>query len=166
MATAERSILEGIPDELIDAVAREASLDADRVLQFLEHPDMASIRSEARKSMPRWFLLGLGAALRLLAWEANGSRARLAVELPPARQAIRDIFLAAAESPLRLESIADELTMIVFRAWVNNFAWLGRSTWDADLVLGESEEDDLVEILADFLWVNRGTPAVWTGGAK
>jgi hypothetical protein len=56
--------------------------------------------------------------------------------------------------------------MLVFRTWVDNFAWLGRSTWDADLVLGESEEDALVEILAPFLWANRGATASSTGDTE
>lgn len=166
MATTERSVLKGIPAELIDAVAREAALDADRVIQFLEHPDIASSLNEVQTSLPRWLLLGLGAALRLLAWEANGSRARLAVDLPPAKQAIRDLFLAAGESSFRLESVARELGLLVLRVWVENFAWLGRPTWDADLVLGASEEDALVEILADFLWANRKAPAIRTGGTR
>ena len=166
MATTERSVLEGMPADLVDAVAREAALDADRVIQFLEHPDIASSLNEARTSLPRWLLLGLGAALRLLAWEVNGSRARLAVDLPPAKQAIRNLFLAAGKSPLRLESLARELALLVLRVWVENFAWLGRPTWDADLVLGESEEDALVEILADFLWTNRNAPVNLTGGTR
>jgi hypothetical protein len=149
-----------IPDALVQATAREAELDADRVGSFLAHlglrPSRAGVEVVPLR-LPHGLLLGLGAALRLSAWESNGARAHLPVDLPVSGAVIRDLFDAAADpsQAKRLEAHADELILRVFRTWVEYFAWGGRQEMDADLVLGEAEEETLADALADLLWNSR-----------
>ena len=148
------------PPELVQAVACEAAEDADRVGLFLRELNHGLARrgQTLPRRLPAGLLLGLGAALRLLAWEGTGSRAHLPADLPPAMKAIRDLFAALGKRPASLEALARELVLRVVRAWVDHFAWHGRAAWGADLVLGGAEEDALVDALADFLWENSHAP--------
>ena len=146
------------PPELAQAVACEAAEDADRVGLFLRELNDGLARRGLQtlpRRLPAGLLLGLGAALRLLAWEGTGSRAHLPADLPPAMKAIRDLFAALGKQPASLEARGGELVLRVVRAWVDHFAWHGRAAWGADLVLGGAEEDALVDALAEFLWANR-----------
>jgi hypothetical protein len=154
MATIDSLLPDDVPIELVEAVAQEAAVDADRVVLFLRRLGITS-SEEKPVHLPGWLLLGLGAALRLLVWERNGTRSLLNANLPPAREAIRDLFSTATDRPAQLEPLAQELTMRIFRVRIDQMAWHGRSLWDADLVLGEAEEDLLVDALAGFLWQNR-----------
>jgi hypothetical protein len=55
------------PAELVTAVAVAAARDAHRVCSFL---DTLGIRANPETPLPAGFLLHLGAALRMLVWEA------------------------------------------------------------------------------------------------
>src|SRR4051812_6170692 len=83
--------LPDLPPDLTHAVARDAARDADRVGLSLGARGLAP-----PLPLPAAFLLGLGAALRLLLWEQQGLDAHRQAGLPPARQALRDVFRAAA----------------------------------------------------------------------
>jgi hypothetical protein len=163
MASLNLPLPAGIPDPLFQAAAHEAALDADRVALFLEGIGFRPAHGDGEVvpvRLPGGLLLGLGAALRLLLWESGGARAHLPVDLPSSEEVIRDLFVAAfdRDQPERLDALAHELTRRVLRVWVDHFAWDGRQAWDADLVLGEADEDALVEALAEFLWQHRNAP--------
>src|SRR5689334_13521846 len=80
-----------LPAELVDATVIEAAREADRVALFLHELGLLS-RSDRTVGLPPAFLLHLGAALRLLVWEANGLRVHRDQGLPRAEQAIIDAF--------------------------------------------------------------------------
>jgi hypothetical protein len=170
MASLDAPLFPGFPSALLQAVAHQAARDADLVALFLDELGCRlALRGEGAvpAHWPSGLLLGLGAALRLLAWERNGARALLPVVLPDSREAIRDLFAPAAregERPGRLQALAHELTLRVLRVWLEHFAWHGREEWGADLVLGAAEEDALVDALAGLLWENRHALDAREGG--
>jgi hypothetical protein len=138
------------PDELVAAVAEGAARDADHVVQFLR---ALGLEASPTKPMhlPAAFLLELGAALRLFRWEYCGLHTHLDAGLPPSSQAIRDAFRHLDGSgPLEMT-----LAYRVLVLFAERFAWSAREELDAQVALGEADEDALLEALADFLWEHR-----------
>lgn len=144
------------PTDLVRAVAAEAERDADAVGIFLNALGLHAT-PDRPIHLPAAFLLDLGAALRLLAWEQEGLHPQEVAGLPPARQALADVFLALKHPPTQVESAvaAGSLAYRVCQAFVDHFAWSGRDELDADVTLGEADEDAVLEALADFLWAHR-----------
>lgn len=141
------------PPALVAAIAGEAARNADRVGQFLHALGLVPQKGQPPLALPRKFLLGLAAALRLLDWEIQGFHVHLDAGLPSAREALVRVFRAvfAAGS---LEYHVD-LRRHVLGLFIERFAWNGRAELDADFALGDVNEDELVEALADFLWSQR-----------
>ncbi len=139
------------PPDLVQAAADEAERDADRVGLLLTTLGLKpSIR------LPVDFLLALGAALRLCHWEQNRIDLHLRAGLPPARQAVDEVFRTAAGNAApgaaeRSRNLADRVAAL----FVERFAWSGRAELGADLTLEPADEDALLDGLADFLWANR-----------
>lgn len=151
MATVQSSFtLNDFPAEMVTAVAAYAVCDAHCVGLFLSR---LGIRGTPEKplSVPAGFLLHLGAAFRLLTWEAQGFYGHREAGLPEAEQAIRDAFLSL------VEPAADPsgLLVAVMRLSVERFAWSGLPELGADIILDEAQEDALLEALADYLWTHR-----------
>jgi hypothetical protein len=160
------------PPDLIQAVAQNAADDADRVGQFLTEiglrPAAAGAAPPAPVRLPTFFLVGLGATLRLLAWEQRGLHAHRDAGLPSAREAISQVVRAVTgpEPILEKEQAASQLALRVLAFFVESLAWNGRAILDADVELGEAEEEPLVDALAQFLWTHRHDhdDALLTGG--
>src|SRR5262249_48991571 len=136
--------------EMVSAVEADAGRDADRVAMFL---DALGIRGtpDQPKPIPHKFLFHLGAALRLLAWEARGFTFHRAAGLPRARQAIRDAFNALGEP----DADPTQLCLAALRFSVERLAWNGPRDLGADVVLDELTEDAALDALAEFLWTAR-----------
>jgi len=148
MAVAFSPPAHAFPPELVRAVAQDAARDADHVGGFL-----SALGLNPPRRLPADFLLGVGAALRLLRWE---HRVHLDAGLPPARQALHEVFRTATgqaqpDEAHRAQSLAGRVTAL----FVEHFAWVGRVELDADIVLGQADPEDLLEVLADFLWACR-----------
>jgi hypothetical protein len=149
------------PPDLIQAVTQNAADDADRVGQFLTEiglrPAAAGAAPPAPLRFPTFFLVGLGAALRLLAWEQSGLHAHRDAGLPSAQEAFRQLAqaLTGLEPIAVKEQQASQLALRVLAFFVESLAWNGRAILDADLQLGEAEEEPLVEALAHLLWAHR-----------
>ncbi len=149
------STVDPVLEELSEAVAREATRDAENVAVFLRELGFVPSADRPVRLPPR-FLLHLGAALRLLVWESVGLRVHQDSGLPRAEQAIIDAFgllegpaVAGTEHPV-------ELPRSVVALFVDRFAWHGRRDLDSDVVLDDHvDEDDLVDALAELLWDAR-----------
>jgi hypothetical protein len=139
-----------LPAEMVAAVAADAARDADRVGLFLEQLGLGATPEKPRP-LPAGFLMDLGAALRLLVWEAEGFFGHREAGLPTAEQAIRDAFRFLTDP----EANPAELSVLVLRLSVERFAWSGQPELGADIALDEAHEDVLLEALADFLWARR-----------
>ena len=142
------------PLDLVTAVAGDADRDADRVALFLQALGLKP--SPARPlALPAAFLLELGAALRLLEWERRGLSAHTDAGLPPSGQALREALRHLDIPELAARTLGDTLTYRVMVLFAERFAWAGREELDADVALGEADEDALLDALADFLWDHR-----------
>jgi hypothetical protein len=107
--------------------------------------------------LPEDFLLGLGAALRLLLWEQQGIHVHLDQGFPPARQALLDVFrTATGQAEPETVACVRSLAARVMVLSIEHLAWNGRVELDADIVLGEADQEMLLEALADYLWAHRG----------
>lgn len=155
-ALASPTTLAEIPSELIEIVARTAARDADKVRIFLDTfakaPGMEWL-AQKPVYLPGDFLLGLGAALRLLAWEQCGIAVHREAGLSSAHDALHDVLLALThpEAKARVAHLPDAVLALT----VERFAWSARAELDADVTLGQAEEEQVLEALADFLWANR-----------
>jgi len=157
--TAACTPIDRYPLDLVQAIIHEAMTEADMVGTFLSALGLAPVGAgQERKPvhMPAALLLGLGAAMRLLRWEQSGVCAHLPHNLPPSQEVICQLFgLAASPRPSELDPLARELMLRLFTVWLRWCAWSGPGLLDADFVLGDIEEDELVEVLAAFLWKHR-----------
>jgi hypothetical protein len=151
-------------------VARNAAEDADCVGQFLtvlgrRIVEPSGIYPQLR--LPIYFLLGLGAALRLLMWEKKGLQAHRDAGLPSSRELLYRVFQWLSDpAPATVkEQNARTLCAQVLQVFVERFAWDGQALLQADFVLGQAEEEQLVEALAQFLWHQRhvGEGLDWNG---
>ena len=159
MAVASPLSLSAFHPDLIRAVKEDAERDADLVGAFLAVTGLAPSGRRPQGAplvVPGDCLLRLGAALRLSLWEQLGIRAHLDHGLPPARQALIDVLRTAtgqaeAEAAERARSLAGRVLALS----VEHFAWSGRVELGADIVLGEADQEQLLEVLAAYLWRHR-----------
>ena len=97
----------------------------------------------------------MGAALRLLEWECCGLSAHTDAGLPPSGQALREAFRHLHTPGVGPAHVGDTLAYRVIVLFAERFAWAGREELEADVAMGEADEDALLEDLADFLWEHR-----------
>ena len=150
----EGGVSSALPPELVEATAGEAARDADRAGQLLH--ELGFVPSPGRPvRLPAAFLLDLGAALRLLAWEQGGLHVHRDAGLPPAEQALHDAFRGLVESAGATGTAARDLARRVLALFAGRLAWHGRPELDADVALDDLDEDVMLDALAAFLWARR-----------
>src|SRR5262249_20825462 len=114
--------------ELIEAVVRDAQFMADLTAGFLDRlaalPPLKQ-RRKAPVALPRGVLRGPAPALRIGLGRRAGLRDRLGLDLPPADQALDDLFArpAAAAPAARPEGAAGGIVEAVFAATLSRLAW-------------------------------------------
>ncbi len=148
--------LAAYPPELITRVAEQAARDADLTAHFLTAVGLAPPPGKVRR-LPSEFLLELGAAMRLLAWEVEGLDLHES-HLPSARDAILQSFRDSTRRMHDPASPAPCLGRSVFRLTVERLAWAGPRDLHAEILLDIPDEDALVEAMARFLWDRRAAP--------
>ena len=124
-----------MPPELVEATAREAARDADRVGRLLH--ELGFVPSPGRPvRLPAAVLVTLGAALRLRGWEECGLHVHIDAGLPPAEQALHDaVGLLAPESGAEPRHSV-ELSRRVVALFADQVRLgSGRRDLDADVVL-------------------------------
>lgn len=135
------------PGEMLAAVAANAESDADRVHRFLHYLGISGL-PENPLTLPRGFLVHLGAALRLLLWESQGVFVHREAGLPDAQQAICDAFELLDEP----NADATSFCIAVMRLSVEHFASSTLAEIGADVAIEAADRDVLLDALADFLW--------------
>jgi hypothetical protein len=173
MALSSSSSSTGLPTELLNPAEDEAARDADLVGKFLAALGFNTNGDRIHRPqlrLPEWFLLELGATLRLVIWEHSGIQLHREAGLPTAQELLRGIFLRLMSPPGRAGTMQDTpLTARVARFFVDNFAWSGRRDLNADVLLGDADEDGLVDMLASLIWTYRDAlcpPPQGTGRGK
>jgi hypothetical protein len=149
------SSVNDLPREAVAAAEANASRDADRVIQFL---DAFCAQRTPGKPLPitLGFLLHLAAALRLLAWEAQGFFFHRAAGLPEGQQALRHAFLTLTDS----DGDPHDFCVAVLRVTLERFAWNGPQDLDSEVVLDDLPDDAALDALAELLWATRHSPSV------
>jgi hypothetical protein len=108
------------------------------------------------QGLPAGFLMELGAIGLLHLWEIEGLRNFLPADLPTAGEAVAELNRRAATTPQEFQTVAGaQLAPRVWQAWLDHFSWAAPSLLQADVVLGEADEDVLVESLAQLAWNHR-----------
>jgi hypothetical protein len=149
-------LLAKLPTDLANTGLFNGMQEADYVAMLLdclaEYPPWEWLTQRPIK-LPYDFLLGLGTAMRLWVWELNNVRIHLDAGLPPAYDAMLGAFRSVSDpdAAARLRALRTELHALI----VKRFAWNGRPEFDAEIILGDVNEDDLVESVAQFLWSRR-----------
>ena len=148
------------PPDLIQAVAHDAKADAGRVAQFLSGLGLQRGGDGVARvplRLPAYFLVGLAAALRLFSWEQGGLRIHRDAGLPSAAEALQLVArsITTHEPVARKEQASRQLLCQILTVFVERLAWNGRALLEADLELGEADEETLVDALADLLWAHR-----------
>jgi hypothetical protein len=147
-----------LPAELLAAITREAMQDADDVAALLaafgfQRPSPGA----PPQRLPAPLLLGLGAAVRTLRWEAQGVRLHIERGMPTGDAAVREVFRrAAADAGSGSEGRFErELCRDVLRLAASHFAWEGPEALGTDMVLGEVEDERLLDAVARMIWAQR-----------
>ena len=108
------------------------------------------------QGLPVGYLLELGALCQLRLWEDEGLTSLLPSDLPSSQQAIADILRRLTEAPQQFRDTSScRLGHRVLQVVMEQFAWAGPNLLEADVVVGDVDEDALVESLAQLLWEHR-----------
>jgi hypothetical protein len=148
-----------VPDFVVTAVIRNAEFQAELTVAFLDATELACKPRDGQPrpcGLPADTLLELGAVLQLKYWELHGFRPCLPEELPTFREAAIALAKRATERANDgKRPPSEELSQQVCSVWLRHFAWDGRESLQADMVLDDVDEDKLVDAMADFLWSHR-----------
>lgn len=143
-----------IPDRLVAAVARQAERQADLTVAALDASGLFPKLSELQ--LPAAFLLDLGATLQIGVWERQGLREHLPADLPSYRDAAADLARRATEGPSAFSGLdSARLSRRVMQVGVELFAWAGEEFLQADIIVGDVDEESFVDLLAEFLFTHR-----------
>lgn len=143
-----------IADSLVRAVVRHAELAADLTTEVLKK--MFPEEPPEYLRLPANYLLELGAVLQIGFWEFNGLSAHIDAGLPSHAQASKKLLERAQKGPS--EFAGDNATPIqtqVQQFWIDNLAWDGLSLMGKEMVVGEIDEEQLLDLAAQFLWKHR-----------
>jgi len=154
--------------KFLEGVIRDAFYKAELAAAFLEAYGFRprKKRSDSTACLPEdspararaeCVLLNLGAAMQIAAWERAGLRPELPADLPTAEEAFRNLMPLEKPSPSGKTRIVAELSMKVFKAWLQRFSRSSQATLGTDVLLpvAAASEDTLLAALADLLWNNR-----------
>lgn len=141
------------PTPLLRAVTRRAESHAALTASCLEDVGLLSAESS---QLPGAFLLELAATLQLGLWEKDDLRRRLDVDLPSYREAVDALVARCAKGPSEFAgSDAAPLSQCVLRVCIEHFAWDGPPHLQADIIVGDVNEDEFIDLLAEFVWSHR-----------
>lgn len=142
-------------DELIAAIQQHAMRQADLTAACLHA--VGDFRGK-RLYFPAAFLLELAAVLELGVWEKLGLRCHLSSDLPTYRDASKHLAARSQKGPAEFDGPnASPLSIRVAQAWIENFAWDAPDLLGTEIVLdeGDRDDDDFVDLLAEFVWTHR-----------
>jgi hypothetical protein len=144
-----------VPLCLVEAVMQRAEQNALLTSAALEATGLFSSPSEVR--LPLNFLLELGAVSQLGVWELQGMHHHVAYGLPTFADAAHELAGRAAKGTGEFQgSGKTPLSARLLKFWIEHFAWQGQALLQAEILVGEVDEDSFVDTLAEFLWTHRG----------
>ena len=88
-------------------------------------------------------------------WNEIGLFEFLSADVPSLEDAGRAFVQQLAGVVRGKSSFVSQLDRVVFMVWVQSVAWDGPSELQTDLVVGEINEDALVDAVAELIWAHR-----------
>lgn len=143
------------PTDLLLAWQKSGEFDAALVLSFLDQVGLTPASLGRPVVLPAHFLLELGAALRLLFWECQGSTAYVQAGLPTAREALCRAFTMATFNAKSEERVPTPLWEQVTAYANRQVAWHGLAELNAEIFVDFGDDEELLEAMAEFIWNNR-----------
>jgi hypothetical protein len=148
-----------MPPELRAAIVRNAERQAEATAVFLRAIDLRLRQDGHRdgaRGFPSSFLLELGALCQLVYWEQQGLRAMLPASVPRYAEAVADLQRRVASEPGQLyASTGAALSRQLLHVYATHFHWLAPDLIDAEIVIDQLDEDEVIESLAKLLWSQR-----------
>jgi hypothetical protein len=142
-----------VSEQQVRAVARHAERQADLTAMALDATGLFRNRAAV---LPAGFLLELAAVLELGLWERQGLRPYLDIDLPTFPEAAEELAVRAKKGFAEFDGLDPApLSRRVLQAWMQHFAWEGPDLLQADFILGDVDEDQFAQVLADFVWQHR-----------
>jgi hypothetical protein len=144
----------------IAAILRQADHAADLVIAFFRASGMAGPNGHLDLVLPPQFLLTLGAYLQLREWHDAG----VIQWSHPEGLTIEDMIVAAIEGlkhgpqAFAGSQHGTEAMTNMFRTWHETCSPVAREHLNCDLAIGwdcDQGIDELVETLAEFVWLHR-----------
>ena len=149
--------------ELHRYTVEEAERDADRVGRLLRTLGFAPPPGKVLQ-LPADFLLNLAAGLRLYIWDRTENTAHRGAGLPSGLDAMKAAFRDLIAKRGKRSRPNSSLRENVFDVMIDKFAWTAQRNLQTEIQLDDSDEDALVEEMAQFLWSHRhDKPAVDQG---
>lgn len=153
--------VKGPHPEVVAAVVRFAERQADFAAAVVDAlVAEATRRGDAfdGRGLPPGFLLELGAVVQLQVWEDAGVSSLLPVELPTVAAASKDLHERVQADPGRFKRAeAATLSTQLLQVWLEHFSWTAPVVLGGDIVVGDIDEDILIETMAQLLWKYRRT---------
>lgn len=150
-----------LPAATLDAIRQHAEWVATLIGEYLlalsRAAEIAGTKISTWK-LPRAAILELGAILQLKYWEDQGIRCWLPASVPSYDQAAKNLIKSVTENPEQFYQQPDTpLSRLVLFTFLDRIHWSGSPLLQTNLVIGDIDEDLLIEGLAQLLWQNRHT---------
>lgn len=152
-----------LPDFAVDAAARYGKRLAKLTGDFLRRSGFCPQLKDGELGscgLPADVLLDLGSLLLLRTWHENRLCEFLSADVPSLEDAGSAFVQQLADVVRGNSSFLSRLDQVVFANWVQSVAWDGPLELQADLVVGEIDEDTLVDAIAELIWPHRHDSAI------
>ena len=142
-----------LPDTFVKAIVQHAERRALLIIRYLRSTKLGKAKVIR---FPEPALLELGAVLELGVWERRGLLSQLDVDLPTYREAADQLAARCMKGPSAFEEADDApLYHRMLRVWTEYLAWDGPEFIQAEVVLGDFDDDEFINLLAEFVWSRR-----------
>jgi hypothetical protein len=155
---------------LMEASMRRGWLMADLAIRHLEAVGILppkEKRGEKPIPMSLGIMMELSAALCLSAWEDAGLCQLMAEDISSAYEAMNESVARLTADPHALDLIdgLPPFMQKLYEIWTTRFAWSSLDDLKADVFLdrAESDEDSILNVMAEFFWSYRNLTHDQTG---
>jgi hypothetical protein len=151
-----------LPLGTVDAAARHAERMAQKTGEFLRNLGLAQTTGADSSPVcfPAEFLLELAAIIQRADWEEKGLTDSIGECPSNVINELRQLLdrLVGESDCFRSGDAAIEgarLSRATLRVWLERFAWNAPELLQAEVALGNMDEDAFIDQLAEFLWRHR-----------
>ncbi|HTQ40928.1 MAG TPA: hypothetical protein VMJ32_18065 [Pirellulales bacterium] len=158
-STINSDVNKSIAKDFLTAVILHAEFRARLAIAALQALDMIPPEKTGNMriiDLPKACLLELAAVFELFWWERCGIRDHIAAGLPCFADALEQLAIRAEKGPQEFaDPQAVSLSHRVLQFWMMRFSHNGLGTLGADIFVQGIDEEQFVQLIADFAWQNR-----------